>query len=281
MKTTTVPSRGLLPHVLSFLAVPICALSLLVTGSATAESVDSELLLLVDVSAGGLKKGEFDSLMDGYASALTSTAVLDSIASGAAGKIAVSLSFYGVKNPSDSSGVAWMSIGSLADAQVFATQLRSLSQPKGGNYSYQDALIQGLADIGDETGGTDNGFQSAVQIIEVAGSTKPKGNADNVADASSAALVQGIDLIGAAVIGKKADQLESFYSENVIGGSVGGLAASVSNSPIDGGLALVLSSQISQSVGGGAIAAVPEPSSAMFLISSMGFFLLCSRKRAA
>ncbi|MEP4078102.1 DUF1194 domain-containing protein [Haloferula sp.] len=281
MKTTTVPSRGLLPHVLSLLAAPVCALSLLATGSATAESVDSELLLLVDVSNGGLKRGEFDRLIDGYADALTSSSVLDSIASGATGKIAVSLSFYGVRNAGAAAGVDWMSIGSLAEAQIFASQLRSLSQPLAGSYSYQDALTQGLIGMGDETGGPDNGFQSAVQIVEVAGSTRPGGNPRETAAASANALTQGVDMIGATVVGNRADQLEGFYASNIIGGSVGAVTASVSNSAVDGGLSSILTSQLSESVGGGAIAAVPEPSSAILLMSSMGFFLLFSRNRAA
>jgi hypothetical protein len=266
---------------LSILAPIVCAWSLLGSGSATAESVDSELLLLVDVSNGGLKKGEFNRLMSGYADALTSDAVLDSIASGRTGKIAVSLSFYGVKDSGSSAGVAWMAISNRVEAEAFASRLRSLSQPKGGNYSYQDALVQGLSSIGDEVGGVDNGFSSALQIIEVGGSTKPKGNSGDVAAASVAALGRGVDVINATVVGKKADQLESFYADHVIGGSVGGMSALVSVSAVDEGLSSILSSQIDRSVGAAGIAAVPEPSSAMLLISSLGFLLIFARRRVA
>jgi hypothetical protein len=88
-------------------------------------------------------------------------------------------------------------------------------------------------------------------------------------------------MINATVVGKNADKLESSYADNVIGGSVGGVAARVSSNSIDSGLDSILVTQLSQSVGGGAIAAVPEPSSAMLLISSMGIFLLFARKRGA
>lgn len=276
MKTATVPSRGPLSLGLSLLMTPCCVLSLLAPGSATAESVDSELLLLVDVANGGLKKGEFDILMQGYASALTSTQVIDSIASGKIGRIAVSLSYYGT-SPDQSAGIPWMAIGSAAEAQVFANRLISQVQPDGGKFTYEEALAQGVLSFGTETGGpADNGFQSAVQIVEVVSASRPKGD---VAGATAFALSQGVDMIGATLAGENPANLESFYTANVIGGAVGGTVASVSISPSIDGLAGTLQGQLSNSVG--AVSTIPEPSSAVFFLSSMGALLLFSRKRGS
>lgn len=280
MKAATVPSRGPLSLGLSFLAALACAVSGFAPVSATAQSpvsVDTELLLLVDVAGGGLKKGDFDNLMEGYASALTSSEVVDSIASGKVGKIAVSLSFFGSR-PGESVGIPWMAIGSASEAQLFASRLRALSEPKNGSFNYEDALSQSLLSFGTETGGgSDNGFQSALQIVEVVGATQPKGDVDGV---TALALSQGVDMIGATVlVGKQASRLESFYENNVIGGGVGGFRATVATSPIDGALTEVLKGRLTHSVG--TVSAIPEPSSAVLLISSVGVLLLCSRRREA
>jgi hypothetical protein len=246
---------------------------------AGAETVDTELLLLVDISNGGLKKGEFDSLMGGYASALTSSQVLDAIQSGNVGRIAVSLMFFG-GDPVQPTGVAWMSIGGLAEAQTFASQLQALPEPAGGNFSYGDSLAYATASFGTETGGaTTNGFESAVQIIEVAGASRPKGNATNVDAATADALAAGVDLIGATAIGNKTDQIESYYATHVVGGTVGDTGASVATNDLSGGLEQTLADQISRSVAGGATA-VPEPSPALLLISSLAVLGLFIRRRA-
>ncbi|MEM9236370.1 MAG: DUF1194 domain-containing protein [Verrucomicrobiota bacterium] len=246
--------------------------------SATAESVDSELLILVDASRTGLRNGEFSALLEGYSNALTSSEVLDSIASGATGKIAVSLSFFNTRR-NESAGIPWMVIGSAAEAQAFATGLQNLSRPRSGSFRYQQALEQSLLSFGTETGGPiDNGFQSAVQIVEVAGARRLPGN---VAGATDQALAQGVDMIGATVVGRRSGRLDSYYADNVIGGGVGDVVASVSSSPVGAGLADVLEDQLSYSVGGGAISSVPEPSSAILAFSSMGMFFLFGRKRRA
>lgn len=64
-------------------------------GQAHALAVDSELLLLVDVSQWGLNKNEFETVLNGYSSALSSSQVLSSIQSGTHGRIAISLMIFG------------------------------------------------------------------------------------------------------------------------------------------------------------------------------------------
>lgn len=244
---------------------------------AKAESVDAELLLLVDVSSSGLKSGEFDALMDGYADALTSSQVIDSIQAGNVGRIAVSLVLFG-GSPMQAQGVEWMSIGSLAEAQNFADQLRALPPPSSGNFTYAESLAHATTMFGSETGYAGNGFESAVQIIEVAGASKPKGPSGSTEQATADALNAGVDLIGATALGKKGSQVESYYATYVVGGEVGGVTGSATSGEIAAGLEIIIADQISGGLNGAV--AVPEPSMPALLMASAGFFVLLRRRRS-
>lgn len=108
------------------------SLGIVVAGSldqAKSEAVDSELVLLVDVTAPALNKRDFDSLMSGYAATFSSTEILNSIQSGATGKIAVSLMFFG-NTGSQQVGIPWMMIGSRAQAQQFTDALLNVTMPR-------------------------------------------------------------------------------------------------------------------------------------------------------
>lgn len=261
------------------LAIPLIFLAAVGSPSLSrAESVDSELLLLVDVSKSGMKNGDFDSLMSGYAEAFTNSAVIDSIASGQRGKIAVSLMFFGV-DAGASVGIPWMSIGSLSEAQAFAGQLTSLARPSSGNFEYADAIAAGVASMGPETGGSvGNGYESLYQTVEVFGMDTPGGStADNQA-ASEAALAAGVDSIGAIVSGKKAAKAESYYASTIVGGAIDGVPTGVVNAGSGLALPQALSSQLAANVSGAAT--VPEPSSALMLVSSMGALLLVRRRQS-
>ena len=93
MKKATFPRRGLPIRVpfTCLMSIGIAVLGL--QSKAEAELVDSELVLLVDITPRGLNGSEFDQVMESYATAFSSSQVLDSIQSGAYGKIAVSLMF--------------------------------------------------------------------------------------------------------------------------------------------------------------------------------------------
>ena len=95
---------------------------------ADAELVDSELVLLVDITPRGLNDSEFDQVMAGYATAFTSSQVLNSIQSGAYGKIAVSLMFYGNAS-TQVVGIPWMTIGNSVEAATFAALARAVNRP--------------------------------------------------------------------------------------------------------------------------------------------------------
>ncbi|WP_353568669.1 DUF1194 domain-containing protein [Haloferula sargassicola] len=240
-----------------------------------AESVDSELLLLVDVSKDGLKKNDFDTLMSGYASAFTSSSVIDAIASGAAGRIAISLMFFG-GSPSQSLGIPWMSISNEAEAQMFAGQLTSLARPSNGNYTFADAMGAGIPSFGTETGAAGNGFESPVQMVQVGAVSRPNGSTKADEAASQQALASGIDLISAVVLGKKADAIESYYRDSIVGGTVGLISGSVVSTDLSSRFTLTMEEQLSGHLG--AAAAVPESSAVLLFASSLGVLLMLRRR---
>jgi hypothetical protein len=280
MKKATVSSRGpsLRNRILLVMSLGIALAGFPTQADATA--VDSELLLLVDVTQGGINNTQFNRLMDGYAAAMTSSQVLDSIESGERGKIAVSLVFYG-NAVTQMVGIPWMSISNATEAQQFADLVSTLSRPfTSGSTSISAALDYGTNHFGTETGGTANGFESEVQIVEVAATTvSPLANPSSDQGARNDALEAGADVINSIAVGNRANTVASYFAANVVGGEVGGVAGNSSAAALNGTLESFLANHIQNSVGGAAVASVPEPSSAVCLISGIGFLLLGRRRR--
>lgn len=251
-----------------------------ISTQADAEAVDSELLLLVDITQGGINNSQFNRLMDGYAAAMTSSQVLDSIESGEVGKIAVSLVFYG-NAVTQTVGIPWMTVGNAAEAQQFANLVAVLSRPfTPGSPSIDAALNYAANHFGPETGGASNGFESETQIIEVAVTNlallrNPSGDQG----ARDEALAAGVDVINSIALGNRANTIASYYGSNVVGGSTGGGPGSSSTASTNGTLDSFLAGHMQNAVEGGAVASVPEPSSAICLISGIGFLLLGRRRR--
>lgn len=267
------------PPLAGFLVAVVAASGLAL--QARAESVDSEIVLLVDIVRPELSNTEFTRLMDGYARAFTSSQVLNSIQSGVFGSIAVSMMFYG-----DSSmqmvSVPWMKISNAAEAQTFASLVRNIGRPNSFAYSNPgSALTAATRSFGTETGNTGNGFESAAQIIEVASAGIPTSNmASSTAAASSNALASGVDLINAMALGNFSSSINNFYSANVIGSTIDGVPAGVTSSNFNGALASTMNNLLTQSVQNGvtvSVTSVPEPSSLAGLLPAT--LLLLKRRR--
>lgn len=281
MKTAIFPSRGLRSQLL-FGAMSLGIFTAGWMERAGAESVDTELLLLVDITQRGLNRTEFEKVMDDYATAMTSSEVLDSIQSGAYGRIAVSLMFYG-NSVTQEVGVPWMSIGSASDAQQFADFVRQANPPFSiGTPAIDSALQAATLAFGSETGGAGNGFESLVQIIDLAGASSPTpGDVVDVAAARDSALASGVDMINAIALGNRATQIEGYYASNVIGGEAGGVLASTTTSGINASLGSTLAGQISGGVNGAAVeslASVPEPSPVIAILSGLSILLIRRRR---
>lgn len=281
MKKATFPRRGPL-----FPTPFTCLMSLGIAWvglqtKAVAESVDTELVLLVDITPRGLNGSEFDQVMESYATAFTSSQVLNSIQSGSYGKIAVSLMFYGNAS-TQVVGIPWMMIGNSVEAATFAALARAVNRPFSiGSPSVASALTAATLSFGSETGGTANGFESTAQIVEIAAASEPLGGTAPVTAARNGALASGVEMINTIALGNRAAAIENYYAANVIGGTAGGVLASSNSSAINGGLAGMLTNQVTGGVAAGAsesLAAVPEPSTSLALLSSVALLLVRRRQ---
>lgn len=280
MKKATFSSRGPSLRIRFVLAMSLGIALAGFPSQAEAETVDSELLLLVDVTQGGINNSQFNRLMDGYAAAMTSSQVLDSIESGQFGRIAVSLVFYG-NAFTQTVGIPWMMIGNAAEAQQFADLVTVLSRPFSlGSPSVSAALDYAANHLGTETGGPSNGFESQVQIVEVAATALPMfQNPAGDQDARDDALAAGVDIINTIALGNRASSVANYHASNVVGGVVNGAEGSSATAALNGTLDGFLADHMQTTVEGGAVASVPEPSSAICLISGVGFLLLGRRRR--
>lgn len=249
---------------------------------ASAVNVDSELVLLVDTTNSALNNTQFNDLMDGYAAAFSSSQIMDSIQAGAYKKIAVSVMFFG-NTSSQQVGIPWMEIGNSAQALQFATLLQNVNKPNyGGNPDVAAALTAATFSFGTETGHASNGFESQVQIVEVASSKRPNNNtASAVSASSSSSLTSGVDMINSIALGNQAATVDAFYSANVIGSTIPGAPATHGSSLINGTLAANLGSMLTSTVQTGAntaiITAVPETHTSLALAA--GILLLLKRRR--
>jgi hypothetical protein len=277
--TECAPARPSLVGPLRFL-LPV-ALASALASQARAVNVDSEIVLLVDVTRPGLSDTQFSQLMDGYASAFTSTNVIDSIQSGYYGRVAVSMMFYGNTN-TQIAGIQWMEIGSLSQAQQFAAIARSLTMPfVTGSADVGAALTAATLTFGTETGGTANGFESVVQMVEVATARRqPNQTAATAAAGSDFAMNSGVDLINSLALGNQATQIDAFYEANVIGSTIPGVSPTGTTSPINGTLATTINSLFAETTQNGATAsmnAIPEPNVLFGLVPAV--FILFRRRR--
>lgn len=247
---------------------------------ADATSVDSELVLLVDITDRGLNSHEFEDVMNGYASAMASSQVLESIASGATGRIAVSLVFYG-NSLTHVVGIPWMMISNAAQAEQFAALAQGLSRPSSFTSPSIDTAIEFAGNhFGTETGGSSNGYESAVQIIEVAAASVPLfPNPAAVRGSRDDALASGVDVINAVAIGNSTKDIKNFFQSNVVGGQLAGNPGSATSTKANSTLDDFLASDLGKSIedGGTVSTPVPEPSSAL-LVSGAGLLLLRRRR---
>ncbi len=248
--------------------------------------VDTELLLLVDVS-GSVDSNEYNLMMQGYAEAFRSSDVLSAIQAGSEGTIAVALAFW--SGSSDQAmAVNWTAINSSESANAFADAISQTVRPYSGMTAIGSALEYGATTFGTETGGlTDNGFTSISQIIDISGdgydNNTPPDNVDralNVKAASEAALASGVDMINGLPIGNAGGDLVGYYETYVIGGEAGGVDAFAQPTDTFSDVQSSLEKKLVSEVGAGASAsqAVPEPSS-ILLVALGGISLLWRRSK--
>ena len=188
----------------------------LVPCPAVAEPVDLELVLAADGS-GSIDEDEFVLQRRGYAEAITSPAVLQAIAAGRRGAIALAFVEWAAPD-SVHTIVDWTVIRGPADAAGFAGRLMAAPRLARGYNSISEAIAHATRLI--ET----NTYEGARKVIDVSGDG-PQMNGRPLPLMRAAALNAGIT-INALLIrrpgggrpGPRGEELGEHYRRDVIGG---------------------------------------------------------------
>ncbi|MCO5065525.1 MAG: DUF1194 domain-containing protein [Rhizobiaceae bacterium] len=184
--------------------------------SSAAEPVDVELVLAVDVSL-SMSPSELDIQRDGYAAALLDKDVLDAIAAGAYGRIAVAY-FEWAGTTSHQLVVPWTTISSRADAERVVARLTALPPASARRTSISSALEFG-ADLLAESP-----YQSVKRVIDISGDG-PNNQGAPVVEMRDRLVEQGIVINGLPLMTNggfssayDVPDLDSYYTNCVIGG---------------------------------------------------------------
>ena len=195
----------------------LAAVAAVLAGPASAaEPVDVELVLAVDVSL-SMSPMELEIQRNGYAAALTHDRVLQAIADGVHGKIAVTyFEWAGVS--SHKVVVPWTIIANKADAERVATMLSAHPANSARRTSVSAALGFG-ADLFAESQ-----YRGMKRVIDISGDG-PNNQGEPVEIARDAVVEQGITINGLPLMttGGFANvydvtNLDQYYANCVIGG---------------------------------------------------------------
>jgi Protein of unknown function (DUF1194) len=181
-----------------------------------AEPVDIELVLAVDVSL-SMSPVELEIQRRGYAAALTHDKVLQAIAEGVHGKIAVTY-FEWAGSTSHHIIVPWTTIASREDAERVANQLSALPPNSARRTSISSALEFG-ADLFAESQ-----YQGMKRVIDISGDG-PNNQGPPVDVVRNEVTRQGITINGLPLMTNgglssayDVDDLDKYYTDCVIGG---------------------------------------------------------------
>lgn len=184
--------------------------------ASAAEPVDVELVLAVDVSL-SMSPNELDIQRDGYAAALTDDRVLQAIADGGHGKIAVTY-FEWAGISSQHVIVPWTIIANRSDAERVAAILSAHPANSARRTSIAAALEFG-ADLFAESP-----YRGMKRVIDISGDG-PNNQGEPVVSARDGVIGQGIVINGlplmttGGVTGSyNVAHLDRYYSDCVIGG---------------------------------------------------------------
>ena len=192
------------------------AAALLPLPASAAEPVDVELVLAVDVSL-SMSPMELDIQRKGYAAALTDDRVLQAIADGGHGKIAVTY-FEWAGISSQHVIVPWTIIANRADAERVAAMLSAQPANSARRTSIAAALEFG-ADLFAESQ-----YRGMKRVIDISGDG-PNNQGEPVVSARDGVIAQGIVINGLPLMttggitgAYSVANLDRYYSDCVIGG---------------------------------------------------------------
>lgn len=188
----------------------------LVPQASAAEQVDVELVLAVDVSL-SMSPEELEIQRHGYAAALTHERVLQAIAEGANGKIAVTYVEW-AGSTSQVVVVPWTVIANRADAERVVRQLSAMPPNSARRTSISSALEFG-SDLFVESD-----FRSAKRVIDISGDG-PNNQGPPVVAVRDGIVAQGITINGLPLMTNgrfgnayDVEDLDRYYADCVIGG---------------------------------------------------------------
>jgi len=181
-----------------------------------AEPVDVELVLAVDVSL-SMSPGELEIQRHGYAAALTHDSVLQAIADGAQGRIAVTYVEWAGTNM-QRVVVPWTAIANREDAERVVSQLSAMPP----NSARRTSISAALAFAGDLF--AESGFEGMKRVIDISGDGANNQGAP-VAGIRDDLVRQGITINGLPLMTRggftsfyDVPELDRYYGDCVIGG---------------------------------------------------------------
>lgn len=182
---------------------------MLANSYASAEDVDLELLLAVDVSP-SVNAEEYVLQMRGLADALRHPDVVGAIRSAAPSGVAVALMQWGGPREQNVS-VPWTVVRDEATASAFAERIETVIRPSTtGGTAIGDALGRGVSVL------AENNFRGVRQVIDLSGDGRTN-QGDSPAPIRAHAVSLGITVNGLVIIDED-PQLISYYLARVIGG---------------------------------------------------------------
>lgn len=188
----------------------------LATQTASAEPVDVELLLAVDVSL-SMSPMELAIQRDGYVAALTHDTVLRAIEDGLHGRIAISYVEW-AGSAVQEIVVPWTLVESAEDARAIADRL-SIHPPSSARRTSISGMLEFAQDMFAESG-----FRGMRRVIDISGDG-PNNQGRPVVAARDALVEQGVTINGLPLMTSGGyssvydlANLDRYYSECVIGG---------------------------------------------------------------
>lgn len=252
------------------------------TALAVPINVGLELALLTDVSSSVSNFGspsEYQLQLQGYANAFRDSSVISLIEGfgGNASGGGIAVSYVEWSGPTEQAmQVNWFHIYDAASSNAFADAILGTTRRFFDGTAPGNALNFITPLFGTETGGTDNGFFSTKQVIDVSGDGRQNSGLDTIVQ-RDAALAAGIDTInGLAILGSDPDLL-TWYQEHIQSANGFTMSANGFNAFGDAILAKILH-EIDPGPGPGPgpgpnpdpTTGVPEPSSLALLAIGFG-----------
>lgn len=193
-------------------AYAVVAFSLSIAGSAnvaSAEDVDLQLLLAVDVSP-SVDADEYALQIHGLADALRDPDVVAAISLAAPNGVAMALMQWAGPREQVVS-VPWATLRDRASAAAFAERIETVVRPvTNGGTAIGDALARGIALLGE------SGYRAARQVIDISGDGRTNVG-DSPAPVRARALSLGMTVNGLVILNEE-QQLNTYYYRRVIGG---------------------------------------------------------------